>query len=92
MSPNARANLRGGERIDILFGFNIFLDTDKWKEWDRLFIDKDSGQLYQAKPKENSTDKETRLAIEIGFPVHQDLDGPQMKSDWSLMAGVQVSF
>ena len=92
MSPNARANLRGGERIDILFGFNIFLDTDKWKEWDRLFIDKDSGQLYQAKPKENSTDKETRLAIEIGFPVHQDLDGPQMENAWRLMAGVHVSF
>ncbi|MFP6739373.1 MAG: hypothetical protein VCD34_11600, partial [Planctomycetota bacterium] len=64
MSPNARADLRGGERVDILFGLNIFLDTDRWNEWDRLFIDKDSGKLYQAKPKENSMDKETRLAIE----------------------------
>ena len=92
MSPNARADLRGGERVDILFGLNIFLDTDRWDKWDRLFIDKDNGLLLQAKPQENSMDKETRLAIEIGFPVHQDLDGPQMKSDWSLMVGLQVSF
>ena len=92
MSPNARANLRGGERVDILFGLNIFLDTDRWDKWDRLFIDKDNGQLLQAKPQENSMDKETRLAIEIGFPVHQDLDGPQMESDWRLMVGLQVSF
>jgi len=92
MSPNARADLRGGERVDILFGLNIFLDTDKWNKWDRLFVDKDNGQLLQAKPKENSMDKETRLGIEIGFPVHQDLDGPQMESDWRLMVGLQVSF
>ena len=92
MSPNARADLRGGERIDILFGLNIFLDTDRWNQWDRLFVDKDSGQLLKAKPKKNSADKETRLGIEIGFPVHQDLDGPQMESAWRLMAGVQVSF
>ena len=92
MSPNARADLRGGERVDILFGLNIFLDTDRWDKWDRLFIDKDNGQLLQAKPQENSMDKETRLSIEIGFPVHQDLDGPQMESDWRLMVGLQVSF
>ena len=92
MSPNARADLRGGERVDILFGLNIFLDTDRWDKWDRLFIDKDNGQLLQAKPQENSMDKETRLAIEIGFPVHQDLDGPQMESAWRLMVGMHVSF
>ena len=92
MSPNARADLRGGERVDILFGLNIFLDTDRWDKWDRLFIDKDNGQLLQAKPQENSMDKETLLSIEIGFPVHQDLDGPQMESDWRLMVGLQVSF
>ena len=92
MSPNARADLRGGERVDILFGLNIFLDTDRWNQWDRLFVDKDSGQLLKAKPKKNSADKETRLGIEIGFPVHQDLDGPQMESAWRLMAGLQVSF
>ena len=92
MSPNARADLRGGERVDILFGLNIFLDTDRWNQWDRLFVEKDSGQLLKAKPKKNSADKETRLGIEIGFPVHQDLDGPQMESAWRLMAGLQVSF
>jgi len=92
MSPNADPNRRGGERVDILFGLNIFLDTDRWDNWDRWFVDKDNGQLLRAQPKKNSMDKETRLAIEIGFPVHQDLDGPQMESDWRLMAGMQVSF
>ena len=92
MSPNADPNRRGGERVDILFGLNIFLDTDRWDNWDRWFVDKDNGQLLRAQPKKNSTDKETRLAIEIGFPVHQDLDGPQMESAWRLMAGMQVSF
>ena len=92
MSPNARADLRGGERIDILFGLNIFLDTDRWQQWDRVFVDKDSGELLRAKQKKNSMDRETRLAFEIGFPVHQDLDGPQLESTWRLMLGLQVSF
>ena len=92
MSPNAHADLRGGERIDILFGLNIFLDTDRWDKWDRVFVDKDNGQLLRRKPQENSMDQETRLAIEVGFPVHQDLDGPQMENDWRLMAGLQLGF
>jgi len=92
MSPNADPNRRGGERVDILFGLNIFLDTDRWDKWDRLFVDKDNGQLLRKKPGENSMDQETRLAIEIGFPVHQDLDGPQMESAWRLMVGMHVSF
>ena len=92
MSPNAHADLRGGERIDILFGLNIFLDTDRWDKWDRVFVDKDNGQLLRRKPQENSMDQETRLAIEVGFPVHQDLDGPQMESAWRLMVGMHVSF
>ena len=92
LSPNADPNRRGGERVDILFGLNIFLDTDRWDKWDRLFVDKDNGQLLRKKPGENSMDQETRLAIEIGFPVHQDLDGPQMESAWRLMVGMHVSF
>jgi len=92
MSPNARADLRGGERVEILFGLNIYLDTDRWNQWDRLFVDEDSGQLLKAKPEKNSADKETRLGIELGFPVHQDLDGPQMESAWRLLVGLQVSF
>lgn len=30
-----------------------------------------------------------RLALEISAPVYQDLNGPQMKTDWQLMAGWQ---
>lgn len=33
-----------------------------------------------------------RLGIEIGAPVHQDLNGPQMSGDWSLTIGWQGSF
>ena len=33
-----------------------------------------------------------RIAIEIGIPVHQDLDGPQLKQDWTLKAGWQWKF
>ncbi|MEQ8745468.1 hypothetical protein [Pyruvatibacter sp.] len=33
-----------------------------------------------------------RLAIEANVPVMQDLNGPQMKRDWSLMAGWQYAF
>ena len=32
------------------------------------------------------------LAIEIGFPIHQDLDGPQMENDWRLITGLQLGF
>ncbi len=28
-----------------------------------------------------------RLSIEFLFPIHQDLDGPQLKHDWSVAAG-----
>ena len=33
-----------------------------------------------------------RLAIEAGVPVFQDLNGPQMKTDWTLMVGWQKAF
>jgi hypothetical protein len=33
-----------------------------------------------------------RAAVEFGLPVHQDLNGPQMKADWSLTAGVRYMF
>lgn len=32
-----------------------------------------------------------RLALEIGRPLHQDVDGPQMESDWSATLGWQWS-
>ncbi|MGJ8536487.1 MAG: transporter [Parasphingopyxis sp.] len=33
-----------------------------------------------------------RLGIEIGAPIHQDVNGPQMTGDWSLTVGWQGSF
>ena len=32
-----------------------------------------------------------RLAVEIGWPLYQDLDGPQLKSDYSLTIGWQLA-
>jgi hypothetical protein len=36
--------------------------------------------------------KGQRLAFEVGFPVMQSLDGPQLETDWYLMSGWQASF
>lgn len=36
--------------------------------------------------------KGTRLAFEMLFPIHRDLDGPQLETDWTLTAGVQYAF
>ena len=33
-----------------------------------------------------------RLAVEVGVPVYQDLDGPQLETDWILTAGYQYAF
>ena len=33
-----------------------------------------------------------RFALEFGAPVYQDLDGPQLKTDWVLTAGYQYAF
>lgn len=33
-----------------------------------------------------------RLALEGGMPIYQDLNGPQMKSDWRLTIGYQKAF
>jgi len=33
-----------------------------------------------------------RVAIEIGLPVHQDLNGPQMETTWMLTMGVKYMF
>lgn len=33
-----------------------------------------------------------RLALELGIPLYQNLDGPQLKSDWRLTAGWQKAF
>jgi hypothetical protein len=33
-----------------------------------------------------------RIAAEVGWPVYQDLDGPQLETDWSAMIGWQRAF
>ncbi|NKB35888.1 MAG: transporter [Gammaproteobacteria bacterium] len=33
-----------------------------------------------------------RLAFEVGVPVHQNLDGPQLESDWLITLGWQKAF
>ncbi len=33
-----------------------------------------------------------RLAAEVAFPIYQDLNGPQMASDWMATIGLQYSF
>ncbi len=33
-----------------------------------------------------------RLALEVGAPIYQDLNGPQMETDWTLMVGWQKAF
>lgn len=36
--------------------------------------------------------KGQRLAIEAGLPVYQDLNGPQLETDWTITAGWQYAF
>jgi len=66
MVPTARTDLRGGERIDLLVGFN-YIQPD--------------GAL-----------EGNRLAIEAGMPIYQNLDGPQLETDYRLMVGWQLAF
>ena len=33
----------------------------------------------------------TRLSVEAGLPAYQRLDGPQLRSDWRLTAGLQYA-
>jgi len=33
--------------------------------------------------------KEQRIALELGFPFYQDLNGPQLETDWILLIGCQ---
>jgi hypothetical protein len=33
-----------------------------------------------------------RLALELGAPIYQDLNGPQMETDWMLTVGWQKAF
>jgi hypothetical protein len=35
--------------------------------------------------------KATRLAIEGMVPIYQDLDGPQLETDWIVTGGIQYT-
>lgn len=67
MVPTADPHLRAGERLDLVFGANLY--------------DVPDGNLATHK-----------LGIEVGVPVHQRLDGPQLETDWYLIAGWQKYF
>ena len=64
--PTANPSLRGGERIDLVFGLNVYAPAGRYEG--------------------------NRLALEVGFPVYQSLEGPQLETDWRLSAGWNWSF
>ena len=33
-----------------------------------------------------------RLGLEALFPLHRDLDGPSLETDWTLIAGIEYAF
>jgi len=33
-----------------------------------------------------------RVALEVGLPVYESLDGPGLETDWTTTAGVQYAF
>ncbi len=39
-----------------------------------------------------STEKGTRFAIEGGAPIYQNLDGPQLGTEWFVTAGFQIAW
>ena len=57
--PTVDPKLRGGDRLDVSVGFNLYL------------------------PGRN------RLGFEYAWPVRQDLEGPQLETDWMLTIGWQ---
>ncbi len=65
MVPTARPDLRGGSRVDVGVGVNVYIRK---------------GLL-----------KATRLAIEGMVPIYQDLDGPQLETDWIVTGGIQYT-
>lgn len=64
--PTARADLRGGDRLDLGIGI--------------AFQERQTGSRSQ------------RLALEYLLPLRQDLDGPQLEVDHTVVLGWQASF
>jgi hypothetical protein len=66
MVPTVFTSLRGGSRLDVAGGVNVYLKPTR------------PGQV--------------RLAFEVGVPLYQELDGPQLETDLWLTSGVQFLF
>ena len=66
MVPTARTDLRGGKRLDLGLGTNLYIRSGKLKGH--------------------------RLALELSLPVYQNLDGPQLETDWTVTLGWQKAF
>ena len=66
MVPTADPDLRGGERLDLGVGANLYVPEGAMEGF--------------------------RLAAEVLFPLHQDLDGPQLETDLTLVVGAQMTF
>ncbi len=64
--PTADPNLRGGQRLDLSFGANLYVP---------------GGRL-----------KGHRIAAEIGFPLWEDLEGPQLGQELVLTVSWQYAF
>lgn len=61
--PTADPDLRGGSRLDVALGLNLY----------------DSTRAFQ-------------FGVEVGAPVWQDLDGPQLGTEWFAILGAQYSW
>lgn len=59
--PTADPNRRGGDRIDLLFGMDLYVPKGRFEG--------------------------NRALVEVGFPVYQNLEGPQLEQDWRITAG-----
>ena len=66
MVPTVREDLRGGTRVDIPLGLNLYVR---------------SGPIAGH-----------RIAVEWHLPVYQNLNGPQLETDWVLTVGWQKAF
>ena len=66
MVPTADPNRRGGERVDLIFGLNLYIPEGTYEG--------------------------NRVAFEVGFPIYQSLDVPQLETDWQLAAGWSWTF
>ncbi|MDP6355583.1 MAG: transporter [Planctomycetota bacterium] len=66
MVPTADPDRRGGERIDLSLGVNLYGREGRVKDH--------------------------RLGVEVGTPIYQSLDGPQLETDWMLTVGWQYAW